>query len=537
MATIDTTAEIASPHSDWLDKLDRWCARTGDRINPILVKETRQSLKSRQFVVTFSMILFAALAWTIAGSLSMMPQIYTTPSAPRMMIGYYAVLALPMLMVVPIAAYRSLEAEIDDGTLELLSITALSPWQIVLGKLGSASLQMLLYFVTLFPCLAYAYSLRGVDLPTTLLIVASLGVAGLLLTVVGLFFAPTARGRSGRVSALLALIFLLVLAEYAMGAMVFGMIFYGNPLSQSELLFYVVASTAVAFSLGHLMLTSTAAQLTPETENRSTAVRLSLLAFTTVCVSTIALAVLVLRSSGLPIYFFGMFVIAGVWTFCGALMVGERSTITPRIRRELPSSFLGRLVLTWLTPGPTTGLVFTIIVLSILTVMQQASLSWISRSGIARGIYSSQLRRFFGQPALLFVAYLISFLVIVRLLMYVIRLRNNPRVELGLAALVVVALMAALIPYSMQLHYNDYQPLTYDPKWQMTNWAFTMASALERRLPPNIISNVVGAAVGLGTIAILAAWKTTRPRRTATPERVLQELEKKPQGLSEQSAS
>ncbi|MCA9135107.1 MAG: hypothetical protein KDB00_00065, partial [Planctomycetales bacterium] len=147
--------------------LDRWCSRTGDAINPILVKETRQSLKSRQFVATFSLILFAALAWTIAGSLSMMPQIYTTPSAPRMMIGYYAVLALPMMLVVPLAAYRSLESEIDDGTLELLSITTLSPWQIVLGKLGSASLQMLLYFVTLFPCLAYAYTLRGVDLPTT----------------------------------------------------------------------------------------------------------------------------------------------------------------------------------------------------------------------------------------------------------------------------------------------------------------------------------------------------------------------------------
>ena len=133
-----------------LEKLDAWCEKWSDRFNPILVKETRQALKSRQFVITFSLLLFAALSWTIVGTFSLMPAIYTSPSAPRMMLGYYFVLALPMLLVVPLAAYRSLEGEIDDGTLELLSITSLSPRQIILGKLASAMLQMLLYFVVLF---------------------------------------------------------------------------------------------------------------------------------------------------------------------------------------------------------------------------------------------------------------------------------------------------------------------------------------------------------------------------------------------------
>lgn len=525
MATIDPSVQQASSTaSRWLDRLDRWCERMGDTINPILVKETRQSLKSRQFVVTFSMILFAALAWTIAGSLSMMPQIYTSPSAPRMMIGYYAVLALPMLLVVPLAAYRSLESEIDDGTLELLSITTLSPWQIVMGKLGSATLQMLLYFVTLFPCLAYAYSLRGVDLPTTLLLVASLAVTGMLLTVVGLFFAPIARGRTGRISAMLMLILLLVLAEYGVGAMVVGMILYGNPMSRAELMFTVIATSGIALSLGHLLLTATAAQLTPETENRSTALRLSLLGLTTVCIITMALAILVLHEQGLAIYATGMFVIAGLWTFCGALMVGERPTITPRIRRELPSSFLGRLFLTWLTPGPTTGLVFAIVGIAILVTMQQISLDWILRSGKATGILGSQMRHFFGKPPVLYAAYLICYLVIVRVVMFAVRQRNNPRVEIGLAALVVVSLMASLVPYSLQLHYNDYQPLNYDPTWQVTNWIFTVSTALWRNLPAAQVNKVVGAAVCLSLISIFAAWKTTRPRRIATPKRVQEEL-------------
>lgn len=524
--SIETQADTAGVAGtvNWLGQLDRFCERVGDLINPILVKETRQSLKSRQFVITFSLILFAALGWTIAGSLSLMPQIYTSPSAPRMMIGYYAVLALPMLMVVPLAAYRSLESEIDDGTLELLSITTLSPWQIVLGKLGSASLQMLLYFVTLFPCLAYAYSLRGVDLPTTLLIVAALAVAALLLTIVGLFLAPLAKGRTGRIATLLALIVLLVLAEYGIGAMVIGMILYGNPLSGDALLFVVLSSAVVGLSLGHLLLTATAAVLTPETENRSTALRLSLWIFSAICISVATLAVLVLAEEGLATYITMMGVLAAVWTFAGALIVAERDTLTPRIRRELPRSFLARLFLTWLTPGPATGLVFVIVSVLLLAVWQRLSLMWVVKSGYAVGVYGAQLRRFLGEPAMLYAAYLICFLVAVRGVVYLVRLRNQPRVEIGLAALVVVALMAALVPYSLQLHFNDYQPLDYDPRWQFTNWVFTITTSISRGLPPGQVSAVLAAAAAFSFIAVSASSPTTLPRRTALPRRVAEEL-------------
>ncbi|MCA9140018.1 MAG: hypothetical protein KDB00_24765, partial [Planctomycetales bacterium] len=118
----------------------------------------------------------------------------------------------------------------------------------------------------------------------------------------------------------------------------------------------------------------------------------------------------------------------------------------------------------------------------------------------------------------------ICFLVLVRMIVFAVRLRNDPRVEIGLAALAVVAVMAALIPYSMQLHFNDYQPLDYDATWQVTNWAFTMTTALQRRLPPGLIDRVVGAAICLALISFFTAWQTTRPRRIATPKRVEEEL-------------
>ncbi len=67
MATIAETPNLTTvppSESTWLDRIDRWCESFGDTLNPILVKETRQALKSRQFVMTFSVLLFAAIMLT-----------------------------------------------------------------------------------------------------------------------------------------------------------------------------------------------------------------------------------------------------------------------------------------------------------------------------------------------------------------------------------------------------------------------------------------------------------------------------------------
>jgi ABC-type transport system involved in multi-copper enzyme maturation permease subunit len=509
----------AVPSERWLDRIDEWIVRVGDSLNPILIKETRQALKSRQFVLTFSVLLFAALAWTILGSLSMMPQIYTSPSAPRMLIGYYAVLALPMLLVVPLAAYRSLEGEIDDGTLELLSITTLSPWQIVLGKLASAMLQMALYFVALVPCVAYAYTLRGVDLPTTLLILGTLVVAGILLTIVALFFAPLTKSRTGRISTLLATMSVLIAAEWGLAILMIGMILYGNPLS-GEQLFFVVASVLVAsISSGHLLLTATAAQLTPESENRSTHIRLALLILTAVILGIGAMGIRMSLEYPLALILPGSLTLVILWATCGGMMAAESPAMTPRIRRELPSSFAARCCLTWLTPGPATGLAFATV--SILVVA----------GFLAFGFeYLSRLPYFWGPQVLVFrdlaiitAAYLIGMLVAVRWIIAVIRRTNNPRVELGIAALVVVGVVGALVPYAIGLHMNDYRPYSYT-YWQVTNWAWTIQMVSQGNDMGVVISLIATVSIIAALLTLLASPELVMPRRIATPDRVIEEL-------------
>ncbi len=524
MATV--TAANSSNHEQPTDdgmwaRIDRWCEQVGDSLNPILVKETRQALKSRQFVTTFSVLLFAALAWTVVGSLMLMPQIYTSPSAPRLLIGYYIVLAIPMLMVVPLAAYRSLEGEIDDGTLELLSITALSPWHIVLGKLASAMLQMVLYYVALFPCVAYAYTLRGVDLPTTLLMMSVLVVAAILLTVVALFFAPLARTRTGRIVTLLAVMVILLAAEWAIGALVIGMILYGNPLSAQWVFFFILATLLISLGLGNLLLTATAAQLTPESENRSTYLRLSMMMLTTAIIALAGFAIQTLGPGAEDVVFYFAVALALLWTIAGAMMAAESPVMTPRIRRELPDSFFARATLTWLTPGPATGLVFAITNIVVIAAMTVFAIQYVySQPNIYGGRTAISI---LSGLTVAYAAYLVGLLIAVRLVMSVIRVNNNPRVELGLAALIAVAVLVALVPYSIALHLNDYRPFEYSG-WQITNWAWTIVLVANGSSMAKYILTIVVAVVIAFFVTLLLSPRVVFPRRIATPKRVASEL-------------
>ncbi len=520
MVVVSDNAEMTDPSapvSSWWRRIDDWCERVGDALNPILVKETRQALKSRQFMVTFSVLLIAALSWTVVGSLSLMPQIYTSPSAQRMLVGYYIVLAIPMLMVVPLAAYRSLEGEIDDGTLELLSITALSPWQIVMGKLASAMLQMVLYYVALFPCVAYAYTLRGVDLPTTLLMMAILLVAAILLTVIAIFFAPISRGRSGRIASLLAVMLILLAAESAIGQVVISMIMYGNSLSVEWMFFLVTATLLVSLSFGHLLLTATAAMLTPESENRSTPIRLSLMMLTAVMVGVTALAIQLLGHDSVDILLSFAMAAAALWAVCGSMMVAESAVITPRIRRELPRSFIARAAMTWLTPGPVTGLVFASVNIVVLTTLTVFAIEYVlkrpSMFSAGRSV------RMMTGLSIVYSAYLIGFLVVSRIIVGLIRIKNHPRVEVGLAGLIAVAVLSALVPYSIGLHWNDYRPFSYS-SWQITNWVWTIVEVESGRNLSGQIITIVAFVCVIFFASLLLSPKLVFPRRTATPKRV-----------------
>ncbi|MEM9586991.1 MAG: hypothetical protein AAGA03_06885, partial [Planctomycetota bacterium] len=202
--------------------IDRWTQRVAGWLNPILIKEARQSLKSRQFLVTFSLLLLATWFWTVLGIVTNAPEVYFMPTGSTLMIGYYLVLAVPMLGMVPLATHRSLAAELDENTFELLSITRLSSLRIVMGKLNSGMLQMMVYFAAVVPSLGFCYLLRGIDLFAIVAVLIVAFSTALVLTSFGLLMATLAVNRAGQTLSLLGLLAVIIFAEILCGSFCIG---------------------------------------------------------------------------------------------------------------------------------------------------------------------------------------------------------------------------------------------------------------------------------------------------------------------------
>ena len=96
-------AVTAVEGSRWT-RFEDWLARLSDRLNPILVKEARQALRSRQFTSTFFLMLAAGWTWSIMGVALLGPAAYYSAEGTSMFFGYYVVLAAPLIVVTTPAA-------------------------------------------------------------------------------------------------------------------------------------------------------------------------------------------------------------------------------------------------------------------------------------------------------------------------------------------------------------------------------------------------------------------------------------------------
>ena len=75
--------------------------RISDWFNPILVKETRQALKSRQFVATFLLMLLASWLIAVLGVVLMSPGLEHADRGGLFFMMFYIVLAFAVFLVVP----------------------------------------------------------------------------------------------------------------------------------------------------------------------------------------------------------------------------------------------------------------------------------------------------------------------------------------------------------------------------------------------------------------------------------------------------
>src|SRR5262249_46866481 len=145
--------------------------RLDDWINPIVIKELRQAVKSRM-VVTI-LLLFLGLQLLILGFYLLSQE---SRAAGSDGVEWYAgtgvfqvqqgILLWTLAILVPAYAAVRLGAERSDQNVDLLFISTLRPGSIIWGKFVAALALAILVFSTCAPFMTFTYLLRGIDLPT-----------------------------------------------------------------------------------------------------------------------------------------------------------------------------------------------------------------------------------------------------------------------------------------------------------------------------------------------------------------------------------
>ena len=520
-------AAPAEPRPGFWEKLDQWALRASERLNPILVKETRQALKSRQFVITFTLVLVCSWGWSMLGVSMIGPAIYHGYHGWDMFSGYFVILAFPLLVIVPFGAFRSLASEREDGTYELLSVTTLRPRQIVSGKLGSAVVQMLVYFSAVAPCLAFTYLLKGIDFPTVIYVMVCAFLASLGLALIGLVVATATAEKHWQVVLSVFLLFGLGLCFY-LSLMLVLLELSRMPLPFQDEDFWVVnAALLTAYGAYFVLLFCVAsAQLTFASNNRATLLRAVMLGQQALFTGWMGWAFA--RFDGELVLVVPYLIFSGIhWSVMGAFMNGESPELSHRVKRQLPQSFLGRAFLTWFNPGPAAGYVFAVVNMAtvlMFTAIAMAANAW---------IYSGKTSPVFGANPYLVIcifatiefSYLVIYLGLGRGLTALLRRFNQGRILLGALVQVLLLLAGCCAPLTIHLMIadlrNDYSVL------EITNPFWTLEEILEHRtlsFDVMVALCVLPIVAGLVFLANLPSVVTAvRQVRVAKPKRVAEE--------------
>ena len=347
--------------------------RIGDRLNPILVKETRQALKSRQFLITFALLLFLGWGWSILGIAMIGPGASVGTYGGDMFIG---LLRDSRVSAVDRRALRRI-SQPGRGTGNANLRTAFDhrarhaadrPRQA--GQRGAANVGLSLGGFALPGLYLSAPRNRfAVDLHHALLADARFAGPFGDRAVDGHHHAQEAvpGDSDGRLDAGL---FLRLRPEHrAMSANSSTKAAQG---CSPQWEFWAVNGailTGLSSPISLMVCEASAARLSFASDNRSTPAPRHHGAAPDALHRLDGHSLDARKRPSVEIYLVFM-ILAGIqWYFLGALMIGESPDLSSRVKRQLPQSFLGRMFLTWFYPGPGKGymLALTGLICTLLT--------------------------------------------------------------------------------------------------------------------------------------------------------------------------
>lgn len=321
-----------------------------DRLNPVLVKEVRQALRSRQFRSAFGFTLVVSLIVAVSIVLGNTERAAWEPIGTMFFTGIFGCLAVAVIGFVPMAAFNAMGAEFDENTYDMLVLSHMRPRHIMLGKLFSAGVQALLYFSVFGFYTVFAFLLGGVDLALVLVSLPLLAIVSLALSSVALGLSSLSRKRVVRVGLMVVLSAGLVFSVIGAISMQVAASELGIDFTAPEVQAGLSAVLVACLVVGSLFFVIGTSRLAHEEENRSTGLRV--LGFLMILIS-LGWAAWVHDQLGQiePLVFVSCVAVAAA-TILGTFFATERETLGRRVSVSLPNNKLLRLfLLPWLPGG------------------------------------------------------------------------------------------------------------------------------------------------------------------------------------------
>ena len=527
----DEPATTASKWAERFNKFEQKLSKLSDYLNPLLVKETRQALKSRQFALVFVLLLL--VCWVITFFFLSMagPGIYYAAAGRSLLFFYFIVMIFPLVVIVPFSAFRSLASEREENTYDLLSVSTLSPHQIVRGKLASALVQDGVYLSAVAPCIAFSYLLRGVDLLTigTVLLYSSL--YSVSLAMIGLFLAGLSRKKQGQI--LLSVLFVAGLFIGIIAAINIGMelLFQSGSIDVEEFWIVNLAFITNFVTLFALVYLATVALISSSSENRSTPLRYAMLAQQVVFIGWMAFAWLMNNYDDEVLEVLLVLSII-FWYFMGSLLTTESKELSNRVRRSLPQSQLGRMLRGLFNPGPGTGYFFAVANVTALCMLVSMALVCVEFFALSINYNTIDLMLF----AVVFWAMFVVYLGIGKLVVQTIaRITEMPMVA-GFLIHMLLMLIGSAGPAIIQNSFRSLRNSGYSPLQWLNPWA-TLIEFVDSNRSPSITQTLVLFCLAICVLVLnlpsvareLMQGRVALPSRVALDEAELHPVEVKPQ--------
>jgi len=330
--------------------------------NPILVKELRQAMRSRAFLGAFALL----LAVLFGGSYIIVWDYTThTPQSlgSSMFEMHLFILVLFSTILIPFYVAFGILTERNPSNIELMYYTTLSPWAIVRGKFFAGAYMAVLLFSVCMPFMSFSYFLRGVDLPAIFYTLFILFAVVCLAVMAAIFVAVLPVGRLFK-----GIIGLNLGLGLWMGTSTQLVLFLGYrellPI-KSTVERWLDSITLFLTYVGFLGLFYVGAStlISPRSSNRALPIRVFITAFWVV-EGLLALAWLLIKTNSTLIKFWGfttcMIMIPGLF-----VIISQNDKLSLRVRRQIPSSRLKRILAFLFFNGAAGGLIWTAIILSL----------------------------------------------------------------------------------------------------------------------------------------------------------------------------